>query len=371
MKKKHKGITNRQIKLIICGYYGRGSLGDELILEAILRAVRSLSAKKCGAGKGFILHIKVLSSKNPIKIFLTLARSDLFIFGGGSLLQNLTSDASLLYYLAVIRAASVLSHKNIMLSNGIGPIKKESPLGIIGAQLLPSALAGFDAISVRDCASRAYIENLLSEKEIALIPDPVLTLSDIKIDKSRPNPVHTEPYFVYVPCTSGLSRAEVSEEALAESLQSLSNHFGKKIKIAIFNKREDPKSAERLARCGGEFSVHLARSREDAIRLLEGSELVISQRYHATLLALTAQKPVLSASDDPKMTALCDELGAFSAVPTRTLANSDTLRALTEQVIETHSKSKESIAERLRCAEQKARTGLFTILDKYIFESGD
>lgn len=371
MKKKHRGSANRQIKLVICGYYGRGSLGDELILEAILRAVRSLSAQKCGVGKGFLLHIKVLSSKNPIKIFLTLSRSDIFVFGGGSLLQNLTSDASLLYYLAVIRAASMLSRKSIMLSNGIGPIKKESPLGNVGAQLLPSVLDGFDAISVRDCASRAYIENLLPEKEIALIPDPVLTLSDIKIDKSRPNPVHTEPYFVYVPCTSGLSRAEVSEEALTESLKSLSNHFDRKIKIAIFNKREDAKAAERLARCGGEFSVHLARSREEVIRLFEGSELVISQRYHATLLALTTQKPIISASDDPKMTALCDELGAFPAVPTRTLANSDMLRVLAGQFIETHSKSKESIAERLRCAEQKSRAGLFTILDKYIFESGD
>lgn len=371
MNKRRQDRTHKKIKIVICGYYGKGSLGDELILEAILSAIRSLSAQKCGSGRGFVLHIKIIRSKDPIKSFLALARSHLFIFGGGSLLQNLTSDASLLYYLTVIRVASVLSRHMIMLSNGLGPIKEESVFGRIGARLLPSTLALFDSVSVRDRASRDYIKRLLPDREIALIPDPVLTLSDADIGRDHPGTLHAEPYFVYVPCISGLKRADVSEKVLSDTLLSLSSFFGRRIKIAIFNEREDARAAERLARRSAAFSAHLIQGREDAMRLLGGAEIVISQRYHATLLALTAQGPVLSISDDPKMTALCGELGAFRAVPTRTLSSCDTLRQLVREAIVAHNESKKITVERLRDAEQKARTELFRILDKYIFDPTD
>lgn len=53
-----------------------------------------------------------------------LWRCDALLSGGGSLLQDRTSTRSLLYYLAIIRAAE-LFHKPVMLyANGIGPVRK-------------------------------------------------------------------------------------------------------------------------------------------------------------------------------------------------------------------------------------------------------
>ena len=98
--------------VVICGAYGHGNSGDEAILEAIVGEMRALDK---------YMPITVLSRKpretqklrgvnavyrfNYPKFKRAMAEAKLYINGGGSLIQNVTSRRSLEYYLYTIKMA--------------------------------------------------------------------------------------------------------------------------------------------------------------------------------------------------------------------------------------------------------------------------
>src|SRR5207247_740740 len=58
----------------------------------------------------------------PHDVLAALRRCDLFISGGGSLLQDVTSLNSLLFYLMQIRLARMLRRRVMIYAQGIGPL---------------------------------------------------------------------------------------------------------------------------------------------------------------------------------------------------------------------------------------------------------
>ena len=163
-------------KIVICGYYGRGNLGDEAILSALLNTIQKIP---CNA------EIRLLKTRTPIKNFFALRNADLFVFGGGSLLQNSTSNASLIYYFLTIYAANCLCKRKIMLSNGIGPIEDSLVSKETLLIRLKKTVNLFDFISARDTDSKKLLQNLLPSRKISLIRDPALTLSEETCEKEE------------------------------------------------------------------------------------------------------------------------------------------------------------------------------------------
>lgn len=158
-------------KAVISGYYGYENFGDELILDVLLEHLKSLN-----------LDITVLSgnidytmSRNCVKavnrfdikrVISEIKSSDVLISGGGSLLQDVTSFKSLIYYLFIISLGILFNKKVIIFAQGIGPIKNK--FGKIMTKLL---LKQCYYVSVRD--ENSY--NLLKSWDIAsdILPDPV------------------------------------------------------------------------------------------------------------------------------------------------------------------------------------------------------
>lgn len=136
------------------------------------------------------LEIRILRDKNIIKIIKNMWRADLFVFGGGSLLQNATSSASLFYYLALIRVARALCKRTIMLANGFGPITKGVLERKIALFCVKNSVKTFDHISTRDSISQNELKKLLPNRNIDLILDPALLFfekSDEKINQKLIN----------------------------------------------------------------------------------------------------------------------------------------------------------------------------------------
>lgn len=153
----NRNRQEKRVKIVLCGYYGHGNFGDEVILSLLKQKIKEIcenpprsrtvertdgaaertdgaaertngaAERTNGAAEDKFAptacEIFVLNTKNPIKIAKMLRGADLFVFGGGSLLQDSTSVASLLYYIALIRLARRLARRTVMLANGIGPIK--------------------------------------------------------------------------------------------------------------------------------------------------------------------------------------------------------------------------------------------------------
>ena len=165
---------------LVCGAYGRGNAGDDAILEAIVTELRQIDPD---------LPVWVLSRRpsetrltyrvNSIytfafpKFLWRMRKTRLYINGGGSLMQDVTSHRSLWFYLFTISAAKRLGCQVMMYGCGIGPI--HSPANRRrAAKVLQKSV---DAITLRDTHSREELEDMgVTNPEIILSADPTVIL---------------------------------------------------------------------------------------------------------------------------------------------------------------------------------------------------
>ncbi len=165
--------------ILLAGYYGFGNLGDEAILEMTLKQVLKvtdrknivvLSGNKEATSKKY--NINTIDRYNVLSIIKKLMNSDGLVFGGGSLLQDITSKRSIYYYLFLIRLAKLMNNKIIMLSQGIGPIINKNSKSAV-----KNTLKLVDYITVRDKNSMELLEEMgMSKDKVFLSIDPVINL---------------------------------------------------------------------------------------------------------------------------------------------------------------------------------------------------
>ena len=91
--------------IVISGYYGFSNAGDEAMLFAVLRAlhydpkrmrITVISGDPRRTENTFRVH--AVSRFDGYSILKSVYQSDLLISGGGSLLQDVTSWKSMMYY---------------------------------------------------------------------------------------------------------------------------------------------------------------------------------------------------------------------------------------------------------------------------------
>ena len=177
---RKKALNSRRDGALVCGAYGRGNAGDDAILEAIVTELRQVDPD---------LPVWVLS-RNPKDTRLTyrvnsiytfafprflarMRKTRLYINGGGSLMQDVTSHRSLWFYLFTISAAKRLGNRVMMYGCGIGPIHSQANRRRAAKELQRSV----DAITLRDTHSADELKDMgVSAPEIILSADPTVIL---------------------------------------------------------------------------------------------------------------------------------------------------------------------------------------------------
>ena len=177
---RKKTLNNRRDGALVCGAYGRGNAGDDAILEAIVTELRQVDPD---------LPVWVLS-RNPKDTRLTyrvnsiytfafprflrrMGKTRLYINGGGSLMQDVTSHRSLWFYLFTISAAKKLGNRVMMYGCGIGPIRSQANRRRAARVLQKSV----DAITLRDTHSADELKDMgVTAPEIILSADPTVIL---------------------------------------------------------------------------------------------------------------------------------------------------------------------------------------------------
>jgi len=176
------------MKIVICGFYGSGNMGDEAILSAIINSIKSVYPKckftvlsrnpaetkrlhnvDAVFMSGFGINWVQTDFKKISKIF---KESDLIVVGGGGLLQDAHIYLSISNYLQVPILAKLYSKPVMFYSIGVGPIKN-----IINKILVHIIGNIVDLITVRDQYSKDYLLSLQVQKpSIILSADPVFLL---------------------------------------------------------------------------------------------------------------------------------------------------------------------------------------------------
>jgi len=171
---------NGRDEIIICGAYGRGNAGDDAILLAILTELRAIDPD---------LSFRVLS-RSPSETRMTyrvnsfyifsfwkalyhFSRARLFVNGGGSLMQDVTSYRSLWFYLWTLSAAKRHGCPVVMYGCGIGPINNQGNRSRT-ARVINRYV---DAITLRDPDSLGELEALgIDQPKISLSADTTVIL---------------------------------------------------------------------------------------------------------------------------------------------------------------------------------------------------
>ncbi len=301
-------------KILISGYYGFENFGDDAILYSILNEIKKIFPQS---------DITVISNNPDLikkeyntnsiyrfdfkKIVKYLSSSDIFISGGGSLLQDITSLNSLCYYLTLIWLAKNFKNKIYIFAQGIGPIKT-----FVGKVLLTKILKKADLITVRDKQSKEYL-NKLKIKSI-LTSDPVWNIdknSEILRQAAKPNKK------VGVQLREWDSLSERDLENLCSGLKALleeDNYISDLVLLSLQDSK-DLKILQKFKKLVNndipELNVKIINdaSIDNAFDIINSLDYFIAMRFHAVLAAMKLNVPVLPVVYDPKVKSISEEAG--------------------------------------------------------------
>lgn len=224
-----------------------------------------------------------------------MKKSRLLIFGGGNLLQDSTSNASLRYYLYILRSAKSCGMKTAVYSNGIGPVLEAANLERIAA-----ALSACDSVSMRENRSFELAKSLCPQnKNIRLTFDPVLLReSDGKNDIAGTLGLEKGKYFVISP--REIDR--FSMKKLADAANLIAKKYGLRPVLIAMQRGEDLPVCRALAGdIPGSFVATENTDLQCVLALLADAAFLISSRLHTLICATSAVCPMMAYSEDVKL----------------------------------------------------------------------
>jgi polysaccharide pyruvyl transferase CsaB len=318
-------------KIVISGYYGFENLGDEAVLAGII----SLLKKKNKKLKLTVLSatpeetaqrygVNAVSRNSLIQISHVFAEADLFISGGGSLLQDVTGSLSVPYYLAIFWLAKLQGLKTAYYAQGVGPLQKRW-----SRWLTAFSLNRFDFLGVRDQGSKELLKEIGVKKEIKLTADPVFALYNMvnvvrqKIKGEINIGVSVRPW-----------ESDYLEE-LAQGLNSYAERYKCKFLLLPMHKGSDEKTSQKLKGLlhAKTELVELSHEPEKALKAFSQLDLFVGVRLHSLIFALLNQIPSLALSYDPKIEGLMEEIDYLPIIKLEDI----TAELVDQKIAELHS----------------------------------
>lgn len=299
--------------VVICGAYGMGNSGDEAILDAIVAEMRAIDPlmpltvmTRDPAGASARLGLTAVHTFNFPRFLAVMRRRALYINGGGSLIQDVTSRRSLWYYLFTLRAAKRLGCKVMMYGCGIGPVKR--PGGVERTRRVLNSCV--DAITLREPDSIEELARFgVTKPEIILASDPALTLPSAPAEEvdAAMEAAGAAPGGKYI-CFALRLWPGFGEKAgvFAAAARHAHEAYGLTPVFLPINHLDDGQAAALVAeKLGDTPHVLLPGPMSSAlvIGLMSRMQVVVSMRLHGLIFAAGQGVPLIGVSYDPKVTA--------------------------------------------------------------------
>ncbi len=321
LNRKHRAEQGRD-GVVICGAYGKGNAGDDAILVSMIQQLRQQDPDlPITVMTRRPRQTAVMTGVATVHIFNIFAagrhmkRSKLYISGGGSLIQNVTSARSLYYYLFSIRQAKRLGCRVMMYGCGIGPVNGEKDRRK-AARVMENHV---DLIALRDPDSLDTLRDMGCEKgNVHLTADPALLMTGDRSAATRYltenglNPEGHYSLFVLRPWDGTQERLS----AICAAADYGWEHYGL---APLFYTLEPDRDTEitRIAAMLVRAPVQILPPETDGATLcgLMGKmDLVVSMRLHALIFACAQQTRVAAISYDPKVSGFMAYLGSENCV---------------------------------------------------------
>ena len=320
--------------VLICGAYGMHNLGDDAVLHAIVEEMRSIDPT---------MPVRVLSRRpretsaengvaathmfNVFGFHRAMKRSKLYINGGGSLIQDVTSSRSLWYYLYTIAAAKRRGCRVMMYGCGIGPVNKS-----FDRRLACRVIDGnVDAITLRGERSMEELKAFgVTRPELVAAADPALFLpdaSDVEIDAALRG-MGLEPRGNYFGIS--LRRWPGMEQKVpmfAAAADYAYEKYGLRPVLLSVNYQQDRKV---MAMLREQIKAPCAVAQEPIpvntmVGVIGRMRAVMAMRLHVLIFAAARAVPVAAVSYDPKVASFLEDLNEFNVLEDSALESPEQL----------------------------------------------
>jgi len=251
------------LKVLLLGYYGYGNFGDELMRMSIEDFFAKFKID-------YTIALPKRISRDTVSRFSLLEMidatfdSDMLVYGGGGLLQDITSTKSFIYYASVIRLSLLLNKPVILFGNSLGPVKKA-----IDRYMLRSILKNKKVyVFARDLISYRYAKYLNQNAVLSCDPS-VRYLKKVALDKEK---VEKKYDLILIP--------KKSEDA--ERYNILKKYF-ENIIICPSQETDIPVSKKIAKNLNCELFEDISNI-DDVLTCILSSKFIISERFHPSLV---------------------------------------------------------------------------------------
>ena len=340
--RKRRGAAGRY-GAVVCGAYGRGNMGDDAILQTIIRQLRMQDPD---------LPICVMTRKpvetaletgvSTVQIFHAMRaskwmkRSTLYISGGGTLLQNATSTRSLIYYLFSMIQAKKCGCRVMLYGCGAGPVRGKGNQRLVARVLNRYA----DQMTLRDPASRQTLERFgVTVPKCMVTADPALGMqadTERTPEFLRKNGMDLDQkyaLFVLRPW-SGMERRL---DAVRQAAEYVYRRWDLMPVFMCFEPSRD-QNITHTAADGLQVPYKILTGESDcsiACGVIARSQLVVAMRLHALVFACSQDVPMVGISYDPKVSGFMDYAGDPHHLALEELSG-ERLCSLIDQALEQH-----------------------------------
>lgn len=355
------------MRLLISGYYGFDNLGDEAILAALLQELSArhpdwttviLSDKPATTEATY--GVPAAARDSLLELWEEMGRADLFVSGGGGLLQNVTSQLSLVYYLSLFELARLRGTPYVLIGQGLGPF-----FGPGVGPALRRNLNRAQAIVLRDSDSLRIAQGTgLNRALLHRAADLALLL--------RPAPAENVDALLVAlglapeePLLGITLRGWGGKEpwgAVVELCDHFQESLGVRCLLLPFQPEDRPLAWRIASACVREpLVLDAPLSPGEMLGLIGRLDLLVTMRLHGLIFAAAQTIPALGLAYDPKVYAFAQEAGQ-QVLPLDQVTG-QRLRVMVEEAWDQREEGRSERAEALKRLRQLAELN-FTVLDE-------
>lgn len=317
-------MSNKKNKVIISGYYGFGNIGDEAILTSIVDTIRAVKPNTdfvvLSSNTSYtssMLGVRAINRLNIPLIMFELMTTDLFISGGGGLMQDITGPASVAYYGGLLKIAQSMNVNTMVYAQGIGPLNKS-----FNINLTKKIFNKVDAITVRDDTSyNDLIEMGVDKKRIQVTADPALLLDSITKEETKQifseSGIDTNIPIIGIAIRPWHSWYERQLKAFTSVVYQLAKKYNMQIVLIPFQLSSDlwmSREAEVCFKTRPESDVRITvlerqLTPKEMMGIIGSIDMIIGMRLHALIMAAAQNVPSVGIAYDPKVKHFSDLAG--------------------------------------------------------------
>ncbi len=346
LKNHPMGPVKKNPDVMISGYYGFHNSGDDSILRAMVDSLRNarpdiriMALSNDPAETRAVYGIDAIHRFDIWKILKYMRKTGLLISGGGSLIQDVTSDKSLYYYLAIIFLGKKLGMRVMLYANGVGPVRREK-----NYKFIEKVLNRVDLITLREPSSLEELRKFgVTAPEIRVTADPVFTLSaaeDIATaELLKKAGVSPGKRYCVISLRPWKEADRTLETVVAQTADYIRSQYDMEVVFVPMQEVRDLPIAERTVK-QMKYPGNILRGNYPSTKLMalvKNAEFVMGMRLHILIYAARVGTPVIGLTYDPKVDATMDYLNQRLTLSAKH-PNPLTLRRYIDEIISSQEK---------------------------------